>query len=99
MLYCLLITSAYTGNLKAIIKIIIDIIQTINIITTNRLSLSTSSPKGFPNQNHNSYPLLTIVVFSKKAFLTNPGLTSPIDTLQDVLASGLPWGMVVYSYR
>lgn len=46
MLYCLLITSAYTGNLKA--------------------------------------------------FLTNPGLTSPIDTLQDVLASGLPWGMVLY---
>ena len=95
MLYCLLITSAYTGNLKAIIKIIINIIQTINIITTNRLSLFTSSPKGFPDQNH----LLTIVVFSKKAFLTNPGLTSPIDTLQDVLASGLPWGMVVYSYR
>ena len=90
MLYCLLITSAYTGNLKAIIKIIINIIQTINIITTNRLSLFTSSPKGFPDQNH----LLIIVVFSKKAFLTNPGLTSPIDTLQDVLASGLPWGMV-----
>ena len=46
MLYCLLITSAYTGNLKA--------------------------------------------------FLTNPGLTAPIDTLEDVVASGLPWGMVLY---
>ena len=29
-----------------------------------------------------------------QAFLTNPGLTSPIDTLEDVLGSGLPWGMV-----
>lgn len=31
---------------------------------------------------------------SLKAFLTNPGYSSPINTLGDVLESGLPWGMV-----
>lgn len=33
---------------------------------------------------------------SLKAFLTTPGYSSPIDTLADVLGSGLPWGMVLY---
>ena len=29
-----------------------------------------------------------------KAFLTNPGYSAPIDSLRNVLDSGLPWGMV-----
>ena len=33
---------------------------------------------------------------SLKAFLTTPEYGSPIDTLRDVLESGLPWGMVLY---
>lgn len=33
---------------------------------------------------------------SLKAFLTTPGYSSPIDSLGDVLDSGLPWGMVLY---
>jgi hypothetical protein len=28
------------------------------------------------------------------AFLTQPGYSAPIETLTDVLESGLPWGMV-----
>jgi hypothetical protein len=28
------------------------------------------------------------------AFLTEPGFSSPIDTLAEVIQSGLPWGMV-----
>ena len=31
-----------------------------------------------------------------KAFLTTPSFTKPINTLAEVLASGLPWGMVLY---
>ena len=31
-----------------------------------------------------------------KAFLTLPVYQAPIDTLEDVLDSGLPWGMVLY---
>ena len=31
-----------------------------------------------------------------KSFLTNPLLTKPISTLQQVIDSGLPWGMVLY---
>jgi hypothetical protein len=31
---------------------------------------------------------------SLKAFLTTPGYSSPIESLGDVLDSGLPWGMV-----
>jgi len=31
-----------------------------------------------------------------KAFLTTPGIGLPIDTLKDVLDSGLSWGMVLY---
>ena len=30
------------------------------------------------------------------SFMTVPVLTKPIDKLEDVLASGLPWEMVVY---
>jgi len=31
-----------------------------------------------------------------KAFLTTPAYTTPINTLADVVKSGLPWGMVLY---
>ena len=31
-----------------------------------------------------------------KAFLTTPSFTKSINTLAEVLASGLPWGMVLY---
>ena len=34
-----------------------------------------------------------------KAFLTNPGTGQPIDTLSDVLKSGLPWGMVIFFFQ
>ncbi len=31
-----------------------------------------------------------------KAYLTTPAFTSPINTLAEVLKSGLPWQMVLY---
>ncbi len=31
-----------------------------------------------------------------RAFLSNPSTTEPIGTVEDVLASGLPWNMVLY---
>lgn len=31
-----------------------------------------------------------------KAFLTTPAFTTPINTLKEVVDSGLPWGMVLY---
>jgi hypothetical protein len=33
---------------------------------------------------------------SLKAYMTTPGSTSPIDSLYEVIESGLPWGMVLY---
>ena len=33
---------------------------------------------------------------SLKAWLTYPARTEPIDTFEDILDSGLPWGMVLY---
>ena len=31
-----------------------------------------------------------------RAYMINPSFTSPISTLQQVVDSGLPWGMVLY---
>ena len=31
-----------------------------------------------------------------RAFLTTPTFSSPINTLAEVIESGLPWGMVMY---
>jgi len=31
-----------------------------------------------------------------KAYLTTPAYSKPIDTLQEVIESNLPWGMVLY---
>ena len=83
MLYCLLITSAYTGNLKALHH------QDLHFRNLYQLYFLTQEQKNQTIKNdHDSDS-------HHQAFLTNPGLTSPIDTLEDVLGSGLPWGMVL----
>ncbi len=44
------------------------------------------------------YALIASASYSSnlRAFLSNPGTTKPIATVEDVVMSGLPWNMVLY---